>query len=193
MTPAGPDTIELSVCVCVGGNGMFNTISKACLLCLRLVRRGASLLQSGVSGAAADPCCLCASQTLLMLRGSAERMPVGWGVSVLLLSWRSWNTRCLCFCHDMWTCSACRRENREEMVVSTPVRTSSPHKMETEEYQNFTKYPSKAPHILLSQCDLVFHKWKCLYWIYASKRTIAPRRILSFRHFLSATPGYKKK
>lgn len=41
MTPAGPDTIEHTVCVCVC---MFNTISKLCLLSLRLVHQRGALL-----------------------------------------------------------------------------------------------------------------------------------------------------
>ena len=65
MTPAGPDTIGHTVCVCVGGNGMFNTISKHCLLSLRLVSDGASLLWSGFIRSGVGRLCLCASQLLL--------------------------------------------------------------------------------------------------------------------------------
>lgn len=87
MMPAGPDTMERSVCVCVGGNGMFNTISKHCLLCLRLVSDGAPLLQSGFIRGGVDWLCLCATQLLLpllILLGRSVRF--GWGVSVLLRS-----------------------------------------------------------------------------------------------------------
>lgn len=52
---------------------MFNTISKQCLLCLRLVSYGASLLWSGFIRGGVARLCLCASQLLslpLLLLGS---------------------------------------------------------------------------------------------------------------------------
>lgn len=56
------------MCVCVGGNGMFNTISKHCLLCLRLVSSGGSVVMVWLYQGRSRPIffflCLCASQLL---------------------------------------------------------------------------------------------------------------------------------
>lgn len=61
---------------------MFNTISKRCLLCLRLVSRGASLLWSGFFRGGVDRDCVCAphscsSATVVAPRKHSERASDG--------------------------------------------------------------------------------------------------------------------
>lgn len=99
---------------------MFNTISKQCLLCLRLVSCGGSLLQSGFVRDGVD--CVPLSCFCCWKHYESVCVCVGGGVSVLFCILKK---MCVCMCaYSVWAAPAPPEITEEMPPPRSPHRTS---------------------------------------------------------------------